>query len=120
MIPLERGEIQVGDVLGADEDLVSVITVSELLYGIFRARSPVRIRRRQLTEKLLQLFAVEPITEEVARIHAELDAELVSDGLTVSANDLWIGCTALAGGYGVVTRDRRSFSRIPGLRVITA
>jgi len=100
--------------------MISVVSVSELLHGVHRARSPVRTRRRLAVERLLALFYVLPITEEIARVHAEIGAELASDGLSVSTNDLWIGCTALVYDAGVATRDRRSFSRIPGLHVIAA
>jgi predicted nucleic acid-binding protein len=80
----------------------------------------VRQRRRLAAEKLLHRFAAVPITAGIARLHAELGAELASDGITVGANDFWIGCTALFHDAAVVTRDRQSFGRIPGLRVITA
>jgi tRNA(fMet)-specific endonuclease VapC len=120
LIPIERGELRAAEVLAGEEGLVSVISVSELLFGVFRSRTPVRVRRRRVVERLLQRLAVQPITEEIARLHAELDAELVSDGVTVAANDLWIGCTALVEGAAVATRDARSFSRIPGLHVVAA
>lgn len=44
--------------------------------------------------------------------HARIGAELSRRGITVG---IMIGATALARGFTVVTRDRRSFSRIPGL-----
>jgi len=38
----------------------------------------------------------------------------------IGAHDLMIGATAVALGYAVLTRDRRSFPSIPGLRVDVA
>jgi len=38
----------------------------------------------------------------------------------VGAHDLWIAATALAHGFGVATRGRSDFERVPGLRVVTA
>ena len=34
-----------------------------------------------------------------------------------AAVDIYIGATALAGGFDLITRDRRSFSKIPDLTV---
>jgi predicted nucleic acid-binding protein len=120
LVAIERGETHAADVLGGADGAVSVVSVSELLHGVFRARTPVRQRRRRAAEGLLRHLETLPITDEIARLHAELGAELASDGITVPVNDFWIGCTALVENAAVATRDRRSFSRIPGLHVIAA
>jgi len=51
-----------------------------------------------------------------ARVHASLWAELLSKGQMVGERDLLIAATALARDHRVVSRDERSFPRIPGLR----
>lgn len=96
-----------------------MITVSELLHGVHRARGGRRTRRRAFVEHVLAGFEPIPITEAVARVHAEIWATLSGRGHVVGAHDLWIGATALAYGFGVVTRDAGDFRRIPGLRVLT-
>ncbi|AUX31792.1 uncharacterized protein SOCE836_039240 [Sorangium cellulosum] len=45
-------------------------------------------------------------------------AESYLQASPVGAHDLLIAATALAVGYDVVTRDDRSFPRIPGLRLL--
>jgi predicted nucleic acid-binding protein len=60
-----------------------------------------------------------PITEAVARLHAEAWAELTRRGRLVPAHDLWIAATALAHGFAVATQDADDFKRVPGLRVLT-
>ena len=60
---------------------------------------------------------VVPFDPVVARIHAQLDAELSARGEKLGAHDLQIGATALALGHSVVTRDEKSFPKIPGLKV---
>jgi tRNA(fMet)-specific endonuclease VapC len=97
-----------------------VITVSELLHGAHRARGALRSRRIAFAEHLLASLAVVPISTPVARLHAEVHADLAADGQTVGAHDLWIGATALAHDFGIVTRNERDFRRIPGLRVVGA
>lgn len=54
----------------------------------------------------------------MARVHAQLWADLEARGQSLAAHDLWIAATALAHGFGVFTNDRRGFDRVGGLRVI--
>jgi predicted nucleic acid-binding protein len=56
-----------------------------------------------------------PFDLVVARIHAGLWAQLAAKGTAVGVHDLLIAATAIAAGYRVVTRDGRSFPKIPGL-----
>ena len=64
------------------------------------------------------MVPVFPFDLGTARIHAALRAGLASKGASVGSHDLLIGATALALGYRVATRDRRSFGKIPGLEVV--
>jgi tRNA(fMet)-specific endonuclease VapC len=105
--------------VGDEERAISVITVSELLHGVLRATAATRTRRRAFVEHLLSGLEALPITEIVARVHAEVWSDLSRRGLTVSAHDLWIGATALAHGFGVATGDPGDFGRLRGLRVLS-
>ena len=104
--------------LGEEERAISVITVSEVLHGVHRAIGARRARRRAFVEHLLAGFDPVPITEAVARVHAEAWADLASRGETIGAHDLWIAGTALAHGFGVATRNADDFRRVAGLRVL--
>lgn len=95
-----------------------MITVSELLHGVHRTRGGKRARRQAFVEHILAGFEPIPVTETVARIHAEVWAGLSRRGETLGAHDLWIGATAIASGFGIATMDAADFRRIPGLRVI--
>jgi tRNA(fMet)-specific endonuclease VapC len=70
-------------------------------------------------EHLLAGLQAIPITEPVARIHADVWAGLVDRGEAIGAHDLWIAATAIAHGLAIATRHTTHFDRIPGLRVIT-
>jgi predicted nucleic acid-binding protein len=62
---------------------------------------------------LAELHAI-PITETVARAHADVWAQLSRrDGL-IGARDLWIAATALAHGLAVATGNADEFRRIQG------
>jgi tRNA(fMet)-specific endonuclease VapC len=117
LVALERGDVTVEDA-GEGPHAISVVSVSELLHGVHRARPEARTKRGLVVERILARFESLAITEEVARVHAEVGAHLATVGTPVPTNDLWIGATALVHGLGVATRDRRSFSRIPGLQVV--
>ena len=66
---------------------------------------------------LCGLMPVIPFDLDVARVHARLSAELAAKGTPVGAHDLMIAATAVAQGYVVATRDKRSFPKIKGLAV---
>jgi tRNA(fMet)-specific endonuclease VapC len=122
LIDLERvGEAEEAEALLGEEDVaISVITVSELLHGVLRASGAVRSRRRAFVEHVLAGLEAIPVTEPVARVHAEVWADLSQRGEAIGAHDLWIAATALAHELGVATRNASEFDRVPGLRVVAA
>lgn len=119
LIELERRAGDVPDLLAGEESAISVITVSELLHGVLRARGAVRARRSAFVEHIIAGLQAVPVTEPVARVHAEIWAQLAERGETIGAHDLWIAATAVAHGFGVATRNSSHFARIPGLRVVS-
>ncbi len=118
----ERGELvdAVERSIGEEERGISVITLSELLYGVHRAPRSLRNRRRAFAEHVSAMFNAVPITEPVARLHAEVRAELAAQRSLIGAHDLWIAATAVTYGLGVLTTDVRDFARVAGLRVVEA
>jgi predicted nucleic acid-binding protein len=59
------------------------------------------------------------VTSPIARVHAEVGAELAAHGIRIGANDLWIAATALGHGLGVASCNVAEFERVTGLRVLT-
>jgi len=105
--------------LGEELAYISAITASELLAGVFLAKSEARrLKRSAFVEAILARIPVLPFTEEVARMHAEIYALLHSKGSLIGAHDLIIAATALAQGYSLLTRNKAEFERIAGLNVI--
>jgi tRNA(fMet)-specific endonuclease VapC len=98
---------------------ISVITVSELLHGVHRAASDrVKIRRQVVVEALLAAIEQVPITPRVARLHAQIWAELQTRGEIIGAHDLWIAATALAHGLTLATANTGEFERVPALELL--
>jgi len=121
LIAAERGQLNLDDISAryAEEDFaLSAVTASELLHGLYRARTAAQRHRRQaFVEGLLAQLPVIPFDLTVARVHASLWAGLSERGVVIGERDLMIGATAIAKGYSIATRDERSFPKIPGLKV---
>jgi tRNA(fMet)-specific endonuclease VapC len=102
----------------AEEDVPYQRLLPELLHGVHRAGTPAQRHRRQaFVEGLMAQLPVIAFDLTVARVHASLWADLAKRGVAVRERDLMIGATAIAKDYAIVTRDERSFPKIPGLKV---
>jgi tRNA(fMet)-specific endonuclease VapC len=122
LVDLERGVVipEVESAIGDEDRAISVITVSELLHGVHRASGAQRTRRRAFVEHVLGGMRAIEITEQIARVHADVWAQLAAKGQLIGAHDLWIAATAVTHGMSVATGNADEFLRVPGLRVITA
>jgi predicted nucleic acid-binding protein len=120
LIPVERGELDLRDVADADERLaIAAITASELLFGLHSTKDIVRRTRiERSVERMIGALDVIPFSLDVARLHAQLSADLEARGSRVGAHDLMIAATAIWLDYRIATRDIRSFPRIKGLAVV--
>ena len=121
LIAAERGQLDLGNISAryAEEDVaISAVTASELLHGVHRARTAAQRHRRQaFVEGLMAQLPVIAFDLTVARVHASLWADLAKRGVAIGERDLMIGATAIAKDCAIVTRDERSFVKIPGLKV---
>jgi tRNA(fMet)-specific endonuclease VapC len=119
LVDAER-DSQVLEQLPADaRHAISVITVSELLHGVHRAAPDrVRIRRQVVVEALLAAIEQLPITPRIARLHAQIWAEMQAKGEIIGAHDLWIAATALAHGFTLATANAGEFERVPALELL--
>ena len=119
LIAGERGELDLARFVeqhGKTALALSAISASELLHGIHRLRASSRkIRAEVWVQAILDALPVLPFDLACVRAHARLGAELARRGVTLGAHELMIGASALALGYSVMTRDRRSFPKIPDL-----
>jgi tRNA(fMet)-specific endonuclease VapC len=119
LIHAERRGHSLDEMVGEQDRAISVITASELLHGVHRAgSSSIRTRRTAFVEHLLSAVEPLPITIAVARVHAEVWAELDRAGNPIGAHDLWIAATALSLDMRVATANARDFEQVPGLSVV--
>lgn len=121
LIAGERGELNLAAAFGdhpKENFAISTVTASEILHGVHRTKGSMRGTSEAYVESLLAKLIILPFDLKCARVHANLWAESASTGNSISMRDLMIAATALAGNHEIVTRDKRSFPRIPGLRVL--
>ena len=121
LIAAERGLLDLSAALGDHRDetfAISAVTASELLHGVHRVASRKRAATEAFVEGVIERLPVLSFDLRSARIHARLWAEAIVQGENIGEHDLLIAATAIANDCGVVTRDERSFRRIPGLTVV--
>jgi tRNA(fMet)-specific endonuclease VapC len=105
------------DALDADDTVcMSIITFAEMLGGAERSsRKPEAVRR---LEQLTRLIPVAyPSGSSICLHYAEQFTRLRTTGTPIRANDLWVGCPALAESATLVTNNEREFRRLAGLAV---
>lgn len=95
---------------------VTTFTHYELYSGVGRSKRPDAERTR--VEAFLRELGVFDMTPEAAKLAGLLDARLAIEGKSLRLVDLFIAATALHHGEAVVTRNKREFSKVPGLEVI--
>ena len=104
---------------GDQEAALSAIGLTELIHGLYRAKTPaMRLRRESFLNELLADLTVYPYTKEMAMLAGKIDGGQQSKGVVIPFGDLLIGATALFLGYSVLTVNLRDFRRIPGLSVL--
>jgi len=106
--------------LGSEPRSISVITASELLFGLARASDSTRARRQAFVEGVIAELDPLPVTTAVARVHADLAARLRAAGTPIGLHDLWIAATAIVNDLTVATGNVDELRRVPGFTVIDA
>lgn len=124
LIAAERGKFDMPGFLRqfpAAFPAITVITASELLHGVERARDPVhRSRRQNHVEQILSSIHVQNFDLPQARFHARIWADLEVRGEMIGPHDLQIAAACLALDHDLATLNAGEFGRVTGLRVVDA
>ena len=97
---------------------VAAITVAELWHGVERATGAHKARRVQYLQTVLAPLPILPYTDQTAREHARIWAQLEAAGKMIGSYDLIVAATALERGSEVATFNKRHFDVVPGLTTI--
>ena len=95
------------------EICISVITKSELLYGV--EVSPHRLQDATAMHAFLPHVVVLEFTDDAAAHYAQIRADLKKRGQMIGANDLFIAAHARSLGLRLITNNIAEFSRVNGL-----
>jgi tRNA(fMet)-specific endonuclease VapC len=92
---------------------ISVITKSELLYGV--EVSPRRTQDATALQAFLPHVEVLEFPDEAATHYAQIRTDLKRHGQMIGANDLFIAAHARSLGLRLVTNNTAEFGRVKGL-----
>jgi len=98
-----------------DDIAISVITYSELEYGV--SKSQHQTRNKIALMQFLAPFTILPFNELAAENYGEIRADLENKGKPIGNMDLLIAAHALAADLVLVTNNQNEFDRIPGLKI---
>jgi tRNA(fMet)-specific endonuclease VapC len=101
--------------LPVSDACISVITKSELLYGV--EVSPRRRQDEAALRAFLGYIEVLDLPDLAAQHYAQIRAALKSAGTMIGANDLFIAAHARSLGLTLVTNNVREFSRVSKLAI---
>jgi tRNA(fMet)-specific endonuclease VapC len=118
---VDRQQGTIDDVLAMTDETelaIASITASELLAGVALSPDGARRTRREVfVTSVLGTVSILPLDLNVARVHAQLWADLQRRGMMIGRHDLIIAATAVTHGLVVLTHNVREFDRVPGLSV---
>lgn len=101
--------------LGDTRVYLSMYSVCELSSGALLSGQQ-QLEQRRVSEFVHHLTVLYPDTG-FPTLYAEAAATLIRNGTPIPVMDLLIGITAKLHGLTLLTRDKRHFSRIPGLAI---
>ncbi len=98
-----------------DDVCISVITKSELLYGV--EVSPKRQQDEAALEAFLRHVEVLDFPDEASLHYAKIRADLKERGAMIGANDLLIAAHARSQNLTLITNNTREFRRVRNLSI---
>jgi predicted nucleic acid-binding protein len=103
--------------IGTLQLAVSLVSVAELLEGVYLANDPVAARRALDLE--IAGMARLGLDEAIANLYGQHRAQLRRTNQLIGQADLLIAVTALYHNLTVLTTNPGEFQRVPGLSVIS-
>lgn len=94
---------------------ISVITASELQYGV--EKSSRKAKNQERLDAFLAPFDIFPYDVKAVAAYGGIRADIEKKGQTIGPLDMLIAAQALSGGLILVTNNEKEFQRIPGLQI---
>lgn len=94
---------------------ISTITLAELNFGA--EKSVQRTRNLDTVANFAARLQILPFANNAATHYGQIRTELEIAGTPIGLHDMLIAAHARSEGLIMVTRNRREFDRVPGLRI---
>lgn len=123
LVDIDRGHAdeKVGRLDSEGPQLISMVSVTELRYGVNLMTSPDSEAHHEHVEglnRLLSRFEIIPVNRPVATAAADIMVTLNNDGSPIhDLHDIYIGATARTQELPVLTANVEHFYRMPGVDV---
>jgi tRNA(fMet)-specific endonuclease VapC len=102
--------------VGYGNCFISELTIAEMLYGVSKSAPTKQAANRQSLNRVLAAFEGQVLLiADAFELYATEKVRLRQQGRPIDEFDLLIGCTALAHGLTLVTRNTRHFAPIAAL-----
>ncbi|MBI2045382.1 type II toxin-antitoxin system VapC family toxin [Candidatus Pacearchaeota archaeon] len=102
-----------------DELGTSQINVFEVLFGIFK-KKVVNEQELALADNFFNSITVFPFDDKCGRISAKIFSVLMKEGKMIEQNDCFIGAIMLKNNLNnIISNNKKHFSRIKGIKVIS-
>lgn len=112
-----RGKKILAESIFEDGVAISIITLAELIYGAHKSYNPKEslIKLRKSLEWMT--LDVKNLNESIISEFAKLKADLEKKGIRLEDFDLLIAATAKINNLILLTKNKRHFKRIQGLKL---
>lgn len=123
-VDVERGRLAPRDVAAVTGDepvYCAPPIIAELEYGVHRAAHDAQKNRRAICLARIRRKPSLIIDNDTAEVFGRITASLDASGKpsTHRTHDVWIAALAIQHNLSVLTRNRRDFADIPGLKVFS-
>ena len=96
---------------------ISIITLAELLYGVYKSDNPSQSLRKLEEDLDLLELPVENLNEVIVAEFGKIKTDLEIKGSRLEDFDLLVAACAITKGMTLVTRNVKHFQRISGLKL---
>jgi len=100
----------------ARENAEKQLGISWIVAGEFLAGAVSTKQDQESSQRFLSRYPIVQSSPGIIRQYAELYAELRSQGQLIGPNDLWVAAVSLYLDLPLITRNRKEFSRVTGLK----
>ncbi|MGB7297701.1 MAG: PIN domain-containing protein [Burkholderiaceae bacterium] len=97
---------------------IPTVVLYELRYGLSRLPQGVASQRLHGLEQLILPIKLLPFGDAAAQAAATISVALERAGEGAGLHDIQIAATTIVNGGTLVTRNTKSFTRIPGLAIV--